>query len=184
VLEIRDILVRMQMRIFKSVLLTNVSRCGSGMPKKYGFSGSGSECRSRTLVKSHKEEIKVFLTIFCLWWKDPELDPEPDPCSNRSRCGSGTPKNMQIQQIRKWILRIRIEMRTLRIRIEMRTLRIQIWMRIWIPITACRYVITILNHYFLTKFWPNNSNRFQIWHGQYNRSDIVCTFLSWLWICS
>ncbi len=158
-LEIWDILVRMQMRILKSVRLTNVSRFGSGMPKKYGFSGSGSKCRSRTLVKSHKEEIKVF---FFLWWKDPELDPEPDPCSNGSRCGSGTPKNMQIQQIRKWILRIRIE----------RNLRIQIWMRIWIPITASRYVITILNHYFLTKFWPNNFNRFQIWHGQYNRSDI------------
>ncbi len=95
--------------------------------------------------------------------------------SNGSRCGSRTPKNMRIQQIRKWILLIRIEMRTLQIRI---------WMRIWIPITASRYVITILNHYFLTKFWPNSSTRFQIWHGRYNRSDIVCTFLSWLWICS
>ncbi len=45
-----------------------------------------------------------------------------------------------------------------------------------IPITASRYVITILNHYFLTKFWPNNSTRLQIWHGVYNRSDTVCTF--------
>ncbi len=47
---------------------------------------------------SHKTvEIKVFLTIFAWWWKDPDLKPDPylqltDP---------GGPKNL-------WILRIRI----------------------------------------------------------------------------
>jgi hypothetical protein len=50
------------------------------------------------------------------------------------------------------------------------------------PITASRYVITILKHYFLTKFWPKNSTQFQILYGPYNRSDTVCTFLLLSWL--
>ncbi len=64
VLQIRDILVRIRMRIR---ILWSLSVYESG-----------------TLVKSHKEVTKqkksrFFLTIFAWLWKDPELDPEPDP---------------------------------------------------------------------------------------------------------
>jgi len=53
-----------------SVRLTNGSGYGSGMPKNIRIRNTGKKSRS------HKsEEIKVFLTIFAWWWKDPEPNP-------------------------------------------------------------------------------------------------------------
>jgi len=50
VLRIRDILVRIRMRILGSVPLNNGSRCGSGGPKTYV--SYGSESGSPTMVSS------------------------------------------------------------------------------------------------------------------------------------
>ncbi len=96
----------MRIRILGSVPLTNGFWCRSRMPKHipYESYGTGSECGSETLVKSHKEVTKqkksrVFLPFF--------LDDEGSGSvlvTNGSRCGSRRPKNIRILRI----LRIRI----------------------------------------------------------------------------
>jgi hypothetical protein len=63
--------VQIRIRILGSIPLTN--GCGCGKPKNIRNTGKKSQRSDKT------GEIKVFLTIFAWWWKDPELDPEPGP---------------------------------------------------------------------------------------------------------
>ncbi len=91
-LGIRDILVRIRMRFGTLVHLHT------------------SFFKDKKSEKSYKTvEIKVFLTFFAWWWKDPEPDPYLWVMTNQStesRCRSGRAKNIRIRmQIR---MRIRI----------------------------------------------------------------------------
>ncbi len=94
VLRIRDISVRI--RILWSAPLSNGSGCGSGRPKNIRMWIRNTDKKSQ---RSHKTvKIKVFLTIFAWWWKDPEPDPyllltDPD-------ADPGGPRNIRILWIR------------------------------------------------------------------------------------
>ncbi len=121
VFRIHDILVWIRILIRGSMPLTNGSGSGCGSGSFY-FHHWPSRCQQKTNKKKvflhitflrnlyiifkdkkskrcHKTvEIKVFLTIFAYWWKDPDPDPEQDPDPDPS--GSGRPKNTWIRWIR------------------------------------------------------------------------------------
>ncbi len=74
VLRIRDILVRIRMRILGSVPLANGSGCGSGGPKKHTRSRkTGTFTHSSKIKSPETVEINVFLTILLNDKKDPDL---------------------------------------------------------------------------------------------------------------
>ncbi len=77
VLGIRDMLVRIQ--ILWSVPLTNGSGCGTMAHLHHS-----SKIKKKSQRSYKTLEIKVFLTIFAWWWKDPDpylwlTDPDADP---------------------------------------------------------------------------------------------------------
>jgi hypothetical protein len=63
VLGIRNILVRIRMRILGSVPLTNGSGCGSGRPKTLGYYGSGWGLGSYKTVETRNHD---FSSYFCM----------------------------------------------------------------------------------------------------------------------
>ncbi len=133
-LGIRDILVRIRIRILGSVPLTNRLNADPGIPKTYGSYRSGSRSRGgfgtrvihlhhSSKIKSLKKlqnstvEIKVFLTNFAWWWKNPDPGPDPyfwltntdadpgGPKTSGSECGSRCPTlEITVSSPAAWLL--------------------------------------------------------------------------------
>ncbi len=114
-LGIRDILVRIRIRILGSVPLTNRSNADPGIPKTYGSYRSGSGSRggfgtrvlhlhnSSKIKKNLKEVTKQycrnqgFSYYFCLMMEESGAGSGSVLVTNGYGCGYGRPKNIRIR---------------------------------------------------------------------------------------